>query len=223
MRSSNHRARGRRLPSRPAGLAVSIVTVLVVACGGSNAPSTSPSIAATPVITPDPHLSEPVTADRIFIALGAAKLGITADNANADTGNPAIVKLINAEIGNWPLRITEFSSSAVLRRTLAWKPGQPPGGDEAPYNIVGENILIQYGPIGAGAPAAPDSDRQRLAAQIVAVLDPLLWPLTQRSVVVVPSRTPAPAAGASAAVSQPPASSKPAKTPRPTVKPTAKP
>jgi hypothetical protein len=218
MRSSNQLARGRRLPTRQAGVAVSIMTALVVACGGSTAPSPSATVAPTPVVTPDPHLKEPVTADRIFIALGAAKLGITANNADSDTGNPGVVKLINAEIANWPLRITEYTSSAVLRRSLGWKPGQSPGGDEAPYNIVGENILIQYGPIGARAPSAPDKDRQQLAAQIVAVLDPLLWPLTQRSVVVVPSRTAEPTAA-----SAPPASAKPGKSPKPTAKPTAKP
>lgn len=216
MRTSNQLAPGRRLSTGRAGSVISLLTALVVACGGSSTPTPAPSAAATPVITPDPHLSEPVTADRIFIALGAAKLGITANTASAGTGT--VVKLIDAEIGNWPLRITQYSSSAVLRRTLAWKPGQPPGGDEAPYNIVGENILIQYGPISARAPSAPDSKRQGLAAQIIAVLDPLLWPLTQRSVVVVPSRTPQPTAAPSA-----PASAKPAKSPKPTAKPSAKP
>ncbi len=200
-------------------MAISILTTIVVACGGSNTPSPSASAAPTPVVTPDPHLAEPVTADQIFIVLGAAKLGITANTASAGSGGSGIVKLIDADVGNWPLRITQYSSSAVLRRALAWKPGDKPGGEEAPYNIAGENILIQYGPISARAPSAPDSKRQELAAQIIGILDPLLWPLTQRSVVLVPSRTPEPTAAPSA----PAASAKPAKSPKPSVKASAKP
>jgi hypothetical protein len=219
MRHSNQLARGRRLPFGAAGLAMSALVAVLVACGGSAAPSASASPAPTPVITPDPHLSEPVTADKIFIVLGIAKLGITANNADAETGDPGIIKLINADIGNWPLRITQFSSSEVLRKRLAWKAGGSPRGDEAPYNIVGLNILIQYGPISAASPATPDAARQATAAQIVSVLDPLLWPLSQRSVVQVPSRTPAPTAAPSVSV----APSAPAKSPKPTVKPTAKP
>jgi hypothetical protein len=197
---------------------MSVVTVLVLGCGSTAAPSAPPSVQPTPVITPDPHLAEPVTADKIFIVLGSAKLGISANNASADTGDPVVVKQINAEIGNWPLRITQYSSSAMLRKTLSWKPGGKPGGAEAPYNIVGLNILIQYGPISDAAPAAPDPARQALAARIVGVLDPLLWPLSQRSVVVVPARSLEPAASPTA--SAPP--TKPAKTPKSTAKPGAK-
>ena len=214
MRTSNQLAGGRWLPGGAAGLAVSLVLTVVAACGGSASPSAPPSVQPTPVITPDPHLSEPVTADKVFVVLGAAKLGITANNANSETGNPAIVKVINAEIGNWPLRITQFSSSAVLRRTVGWKAGARPGADEAPYNIAGLNVLIQYGPISGRPAGAPDAARQALAAQIVDVLDPLLWPLSQHSVVMVPARTPEPTAAPS-----PTATAKPAKTPKPSRKP----
>ena len=193
---------------------MSVVLALVAACGGSASPSVAPSVQPTPVVTPDPHLTEPVTADKVFVVLGSAKLGITANNANSETGNPAIVKVINAEIGNWPLRITQFASSSVLRRTVGWKSGVAPGPEEAPYNIAGLNVLIQYGPISARPARAPDPARQALAAQIVDVLDPLLWPLSQHSVVMVPARTPEPTAAPS-----PTASPKPAKTPKPSRKP----
>jgi hypothetical protein len=217
MRSSNHLAGDRRRSTAAAGVVMCVATAVVVACSTAAAPLPSPSVQPTPVITPDPHLAEPVTADKIFVVLGSAKLGISANNAIADTGDPGIVKQINAEIASWPLRITQFSSAATLKKRLAWKPGAAPGGDEAPYNIVGLNILIQYGPISAGAPAAPDPAHQASAARIVAVLDPLLWPLSQRSVSVIASRTPPPTAAPSAAPT------KPAKTPKPTAKPTAKP
>ena len=215
MRHSNRLARGRRLPEGVAGLVAATVTILVVACGGSATPSPSATPLPTPVITPDPHLREPVTADQIFIAFGGAHLGIVANNANSDTGNPAVIKLINAEIGNWPLRITQYSSSAVLDKAIHWKAGQAPGGNEPPYSIAGLNILIQYGPISARAPGAPDPTRAALAEKIVAVLDPLLWPLRQHSVVQVPTRTAEPTAQ--------PASPKPSKAPGKTPKPTPKP
>jgi len=195
---------------------MAMTTSLVIACGGSNGPSGSPSPLPTPLVTPDPHLHEPVTADQIFLAIGAAKLGMVANNANSETGNPAIVKLINAEINNWPLRITQFSSAAVLKKTLQWKAGEAPVGDEAPYSIAGLNILIEFGPISARAPTRPDASRQDMWTRIVAVLDPLLWPLAQHSVVDVPSRTPEPTPKPS--VSTAPTKA-PTKTPRPSKSP----
>lgn len=188
MRYSNHSDRLRRLPARAAGL----LAVLAVGCGPAAAASTAPTTAPTPVVTPDPHLTEPVTADQVFLALGAAKLGIVANNATAGGGNPDIVKLINADISSWPLRIIEFRSSAALQKSLGWKAGVAPAGDEPPYAIAGLNVLIQYGPISAARPTPPPAARQQLAAAIVAALDPLLWPLAQHSIQAIPSRTPAP-------------------------------
>ncbi len=186
MRHSNQASRGRRLPSWAAGLFV----LLVAACGQTAAPSAPPTPVPTPVITPDPHLKEPVTADQVFRILGSAKLGMKANNATLGGGNPDIVKVINADIGNWPLRITEYRSSAALKKGLGWKAGAAPVRNEAPYGVAGLNVVVQFGPIStAGVPKAPDADRQLVAASIVAVLDPLLWPLVQHSVSVAPSRT----------------------------------
>jgi hypothetical protein len=212
MRHSNHGDRVRRLPTWAAGVFV----LTLAACGSAPAASGPPSAAPTPVVTPDPHLREPVTADQIFRALGSAKLGIVANNANAGGGNPDIVKSINADIGSWPLRIIEYRSSAALHLALGWKSGVAPGSDESPYAFASLNILIQYGPISARAPSLPDVTRQKLAASIVAALDPLLWPILQRSVEPVPGRTAAP----TASPAPPSASPKPpAKTPKPTKKP----
>ena len=189
MRHSNHTSRGRRLPPWAAGLFV----VLAAGCAASAAPTTSPTPVPTPVVTPDPHLTEPVTADQIFRILGSAKLGMRANNATLGGGNPNIVKVINADIGNWPLKITEFRTSAALRKAVAWKDSRPTP-NQAPYAIAGLNVLVEFGPVStAAAPTAPDPARQQLAVGIVNALDPLLWPLTQHSVVVVPSRTPEPA------------------------------
>jgi hypothetical protein len=216
MRHSNQLARGRRLPPLgAAGLAITVTTAVLVACGGA-APSASQAPVPTPVITPDPHLHEPVTADQIFIALGRAKLGMVANNANSETGDPAIVKLINCEIAGWPLRITQYASTGVLLKATHWKVGSAPGSDEAPYSIAGLNILIEFGPISARPPSTPDPSRQAMAAKIVAVLDPLLWPLDQHSIIDIPSRTPEPTA-------TPAPSKAPTKTPKPSAKPTPKP
>ena len=216
MRPSNQFARGRRLPSWAAGVAVLLGMSLAVACGGTAA-TPIPSAQPTPAPTPDPHLREPVTADQIFIALQVAKLPVSPNNANLGQGNPAIVKQINADVSSWPLRITQFRSAADLRKHLSWKAGTPPGRDEPPYSIAAMNILIQYGPISGRAPALPDAARQAVAAQIIGALDPLLWPLEQHSVTAVPVRTPEATPTPSLAPSPSKAPSK--KTPRPSKAP----
>jgi hypothetical protein len=201
MRHSNHAGRGRRLPIWAAGL----LTVLLAACGSGNA-TPPPSVAPTPSPTPDPHLTEPVTADQLYTLLYTAKIDPQCPNANLGQGNPRIVKQINCTVGGWPLRIIQYKSAALLLDSLDWTADARPGGDEAPYNWAGLNILIQFGPISARAPSAPEAARQTSATALFAVLDPLLWPIAQHSVVAIPGRTPPPAA-----------------TPIPTTKPTKAP
>jgi hypothetical protein len=195
-----------------AGFATLALVATVVACGGSAPPSVAPTPLPTPVVTPDPHLTEPVTADQVFRLLGQAKLGIRANNANSGRGNAAIVKQINADIANWPLRITQYRSSTDLQKTLKWKAGSKPVRNETPYAFAALNVLIEYGPVStAGVPTAPDDTRQAVAAQIAGTLDPLLWPMTQHSVVAVPVRTPIPAATAAPSAAPAKGSPKPVK------------
>lgn len=217
MRVSNHDARGRRLPRWATGFGALTVAVAIGAagCGGSG-PSPSPSAVAKPSPTPDPHLTGTVTADQLYGILVTAKLGLTASNANLGHGNPNIVKQINGAIGGWPFRITEYRSPSIMQKALGWAPGSQPGGDEAPYAWAAMNILIQFGPISAKAPAKPDAARQDTASRIIALLDPLMWPIAQHSVVTIPSRTPAPSAAPSASAAP---STAPAKTPKPSKKP----
>ncbi len=213
MRLSNHFARGRRLPRWAASFVVlaTALALVAVGCGGGTA-SAPPSAVPTPSPTPDPHLTGNVTADQMYGILVAAKLGLTANNANLGHGDPNIVKQINGAIGGWPLRITEYRSPSILQKALRWTPGSTPGSDEAPYAFAAMNVLIQYGPISAKAPATPDSARQTTATSIVTLLDPLMWPIDQHSVVAIPSRTPAPTPA-------PSASAEPSKTPKPSKKP----
>ncbi len=195
-------------------MAVGLFGVILAACGSAPAASAPPTPAPTPVVTPDPHLREPVTADQIFRVLVAAKLRIVPNNATAG-GNPDVVKQINADLGGWPLRIVEYRSSAALAKFLGAKAGPAPGRNDAPYAFAALNVLVQYGPITARVPALPDDVRQQAAASILAALDPLLWPVVQRSVEQIPGRTAEP----SATPVPPSASPKPAKTPKPSKKP----
>ena len=177
-------------------MAVGLLVMLVAACSSTVAGSLAPATPQpTPTATPDPHLSEPVTADQIFRALGAAKLGIVANNANSGGGRADVLKLINADIGNWPLRITEYRTTAARKKAVRWKAGAAPVRNQAPYAFAGLNVVIEFGPVAIGAaPKKPDAARHAMAIEIAAALDPLLWPLDQHSVVTVETRPPSPAA-----------------------------
>jgi hypothetical protein len=213
MRHSNHAGRASRLSI----LAVGVFAMIVVGCGPAAVASVPSLPPPTPVVTPDPHLFEPVTADQIFLALAKAKLGLVTTNANLGNGNPDIVKQINADIGSWPLRITQYRSSAALTRALGWKSGEAPGRNETPYAFAGLNVLVEFGPTAtAGAPKPPPAGRQEAAATIVAVLDPLLWPLAQHSVVPIPGRTAEPVATPAPSVAS---SARPTAKPKPTARP----
>jgi len=215
MRHSNRTVRGRGPSTLAAGVAALVIGIAVVACGGGPATTPGPSELAPPVVTPDPHLQEPVTADQIYRILYAARLGMTCPNADLGDGDSGIVKQINCSIGGWPLRITQFSSGTALDRSLDWVSGQAPAGDEPPYAWAALNVAVEYGPISARAPSDPPAARQQMASQIVGILDPLLWPLRQHSVVAIPARTPepTPAPSVSTAPTKAPKTPKPSKTP----------
>ena len=183
---------------------------MLTACSAS-VPSSAPppTIAPTPVITPDPHLSDPATADAIFDVIRRAGLPLSVTNATGGDPSSPIVKQINAAIDNWPLVISQYKNSATLRAAVKWTPGKPPPDGGPPYLFVGLNVLIAFGP-STGKPLSPDATRQAQAERLVEVIDPLLWPLEQRAVTPIPSRT---------AV----AASPPAAPPKPSAKPGPKP
>lgn len=187
-------------------MAVSLAgaAMLLTACASPAPPSASPTARPTPVITPDPHLVEPATADDVFRAIRSGDLRLTVNNATAGDAKSALVKRINADIANWPLVISQYRSSTDLRKAAKWDAKKPPVGGNPPYAFVGLNILIEFGPV-TGKPAAPDQARREQAQKLVALIDPLLWPMEQRSLVPVEVRSAAPA---SAATSGSPAPSK---------------
>ncbi len=98
-------------------LLVSLATVLA-ACG-EPPPSVAPTVRPTPVVTPDPHLGDPTTADDVYLGLGRAGLRITANNASAgDDGD--LVKRINATYLGWPLAVSEYRTSLALADATDW-------------------------------------------------------------------------------------------------------
>jgi hypothetical protein len=200
MRGSNHRVGGVL-----ALAAISALSVAVAACGTSAAQPSAGSGSAPPTaaITPDPHLTEPATADQIFNAIRRGDLPLTVNNATAGDPSSPVVKTINAAVANWPLIISEYRSSSLLRATVGWDPAAGPRQGDAPYTWVGMNVLVSFGPT-TGHPAPPDATRRQQAKDLIALIDPLLWPLQQRAVVPVPTKTappgssPAPTASAPA-------------------------
>jgi hypothetical protein len=199
---------------RLAGLVVSAGLALA-ACGSGAPASVAP--AATPTPTPDPHLAMPATADQVFSALGRSGLRINANNAALGAPGAALIKKINATYEDMPLLVTEFRSAKALRDTTGWDSATPPRQGDPPYAFVGGNILVEWGSASGVRLGTPDPRRQEQAEKLAAILDPLLWPLEQRSIGPVPVRTPAAAAAASPAPSgapapspsSPPASAKP--------------
>ncbi len=190
-----------RVSNRAVRLAVgaAMATALITACSSPPPSSPPPTASPTPAVTPVAHLTEPATADQVFLAIRSGNLDLLVNNAtNGGPGEP-LVKEINAAVGNWPLVIKEYSSGTALRGATDWDPKKPPAQGNPPYAFVGLNILVEFGPV-TGIPAAPDFSRQTQAEAIVALLDPLLWPLEQRSVIPVATRTappPSPSASAS--------------------------
>jgi hypothetical protein len=164
-----------------------MLLVVATGCGPRSVASGSPEPLPTPVITPDPHLKAPVTADQVYLAIASGQMAIYPNNA---TESGPIVKRINADLDGWPIRITAYSSAAALAKATPWKAGQTPGRGDAPYNFLALNIEVEYGPLSAVATLeAPDATHQATAAKLITILDPLLWPIEQHSVTAIPSRT----------------------------------
>ena len=124
MRGSNHRAGG--VLALATGL---VLSVLVAACGSAAAqPTTAPPTAKpTPAITPDPHLSEPATADEIFNAIRNGDLPLSVNNATAGGPDAPVIKRINAQvrrIGRWSSPSTAPRASSASSPRGIRRPGR---------------------------------------------------------------------------------------------------
>lgn len=166
------------------------VALLTATCGSPPPPSATPTPMPTPLVTPNPHLPDPTTADDVFLAIGAQGLRLSANNATTGTGG--LVKRINGSFGGWPLTISEYTSAAELTRRLKWPADGVPGGNEPAVAVAGLNILVTWGPISNGPPDAPDPARAARLVTLAQALDALLGPVRVRSVVPLAVTTPPP-------------------------------
>ena len=163
----------------------------------------------------------PAKADDVYLAMRAA--GLRIDPNNASTGGPGHepVKRINATYEGWPLAISQYSTPASLLADIKWENGSQPGQGEAPINLVGLNILVEWGPTTGAAPRKPDERQLAAAEKLALAFASLTSPLSLRTIVPIPSVTPTPEPTAAATPKPSPKPS--AKPPKATPKPTRKP
>ncbi len=186
---------------RRCGLCAVLLALTLVAatagCGSAPTPTPRPAPSPTPTPTPDPHLTEPAAAEAIFRALSAAGLRVVSNNAVTGAPGQEPRLRINATYANWPLVIHEYSSGAALRRS-GFRPGARPTIGQAPFNLAGLNILVEFGPHAKNRNEPPPEPAFREAAlALIDVLDPLIGPLEQMSIEPLPLPTLTPLPGQS--------------------------
>ena len=201
--------------------------VLASACGSTPAtplPTIASSTAPNPTPTPNPQLHDPASINDVLGALQKASLGITANSADAQSGN--MVERLHLTYLGWPLTLTGYSSARTLASESGFNPKVRPVEGNAPFAVAGLNILIEFGPnTQNGSPSVPASIYATAFEKLVLVVNPLIGPLRQQSVtpVQLPTPTPGPTASPLAASPAPSAqpSTKPSTKPKP--KPSVKP
>ena len=186
---------------KPVAIVVAIVVVVALAAfmlmrGGAPA-SVTTTATPTPLVTPNPHLSTPATAQQVFNGLGHAGLKVTAHTASAGgAGSPFVRKIFASYLG-WPLDVTQFRSVQDMNETETWKSGARPEKGDPPITIAGGNILVIWGPINAGRAPVSLDERQKAGLQpLVSALDELLSPLRTRTSLPVTVSETAPASTA---------------------------
>lgn len=164
----------------PFAVLIASIAIATAACGEAP-PSVAPTVRPTPVVTPDPHLSDPASVDEVWRGLGAAGLRMTANNATAGGDDESLVKTINATYLGWPLSLSEYRSSAALAETTDWEEDDDPGQGESPIAIAGANILVLWGPQTGEEPPTPDGRQADALDALVTAMDRLLSPLRVRA------------------------------------------
>ena len=139
-----------------------------------------------PLVTPNPHLADPATAQDVFNGLGREGLRITPNTANASSDGGVVITRINGTYLGWPLDVTQYRTAADLAKAAKWKAGEAPGRGEPPVALAGYNILVSWGPSEIGVkPPTPDDRKAAALEALVSALDRLLSPLRTRTVVPV--------------------------------------
>ena len=210
MRISNQSAdRGRLRAHLNRTACLIAVGLFVVACGtATSAPTIAPvTPRPTPVITPNPHLAAPASADDVFNVLAGAGLPISGNNATA-AKDP--VKSISATYDGWPMRLSEYRSATSLGKARPWKAGDRPGKGEPSVAMIGMNILIEWGPPTSARPPRLGVAQVMAMNELLKVIDPYIGPLIVRTTtdLAVPVATPAATPRSSASAMTSPAPSK---------------
>lgn len=168
-------------PAPPLRLPLLLVALVVAAgCSGA-APSATPAATPRPTPTVDPHLTDPASVDIVLARLARMGVPVRTNTATRGLGGEPL-KTVNATLVDWPLSISEFSSTAMLHELRAIDAAAPPAPGEAPFLITGLNILVEYGPPVVANATPPDERYLDAARQLAAALEPLLGPLEQRGV-----------------------------------------
>jgi hypothetical protein len=174
---------------------VAAIAWLVAACGGA-APSAAilatPRPTPTPSPTPRPHLTEPATADAVYLALLEDDLRVVSNTAVAGGAGKDPIKRIEATYLGWPLSISEYGSATSLAKDRGWKSGAKPVRDDRPITFMGLNIIVEFGPSTVLGPEQPDDAQLAGAVALRASLEGLLSPLKARTIVAVPGPSPIP-------------------------------
>ena len=207
---------GNRLVRIRLPLAVLLIGAITFACGSSAATTPPPTATPMPTPTPNPHLTDPASVDTIYQDLRKAGLQITANTADAGE-DP--VKTIHLTYESWPLVLEQYTSAKALLAKTGFDPKKKPAFGDPAFEFAGLNILVAYGPrVQNTAPSSPDPRFVAAVTKLVDVIDPLLGPLEQSSVlaIYIPSATPVPTPTPKATPTKKP---KPTRTPRPTKKP----
>lgn len=176
-------------------IAAAVIACLAAACGGA-APSApviaTPRPTPVPSPTPRPHLTEPTTADAVYLALLEDDLKVVSNTAIAGGEGKDPIKRIEATYLGWPLSISEYGSATSLAKDRGWKSGAKPVRDDRPITFIGLNIIIEFGPSTVLGPKQPDEDQLAGAVALRASLEGLLSPLKSRTIVAVPGPSPIP-------------------------------
>jgi hypothetical protein len=197
MRISDRSARRARFRAL---VGVVAIAGLAAGCGG---PPPSAALIATPPPTPKPtasprpHLTEPATADQVYLALLDDGLQVQSNTAVTGGEGHEPVKRIEATYLGWSLSISQFKTASTLSGARGWEPGAKPVRADRPISFIGLNILVEWGPSTTTGPKKP-SEAQLVGAQALrATLEGLLSPLRARTIVAVPGPSPSPAPSAS--------------------------
>jgi hypothetical protein len=200
---------------RTSHVALLVIAMLVVACGGAAA-SPSPSPSPRPSPSPDLHLSDPANVEVIYAALQRAGLKMSVTNASAaDKEGEEPRRHYALSINGWPLHLIEYGSADARLKDFVFEPGSAPAAGHPPYTLAGLNIVVTFGPDHRKVvPEVPDPSFQDVAKTLGKTLDTYLGPLDQRSVtdLAIPDPSPRPS---------PEASGKPAPSGKPSAKPSS--